>query len=367
MDAVASADSSGAHCNCMLGYAWDGKKCQGLGDCACTGTDCNKLTSTLNECLAAHTSCLGTPVIASCGASRPTPAVHSVCDPMDVLGSDDCNCAPLGYAWDGNDCVGVSCKCWGTDCNKLDTYDACMANHQACRPTKRLHCGSSGLFTGRSDACVAMDAQASGDATGGHCNCFLGFAWDGKDCMGLGDCDCVGADCDKLTEGYDECIANHQACAPVLHLTCGSSLNHTRTYSACAAMDATPSADQCHCGSLGWAWNGQRCVSFSESCSCTGVDCDKLTVTLDECLTAHTTCLGTPVIASCGAARPTPAVHSVCDPMDVLGSDDCNCAPLGYAWDGSACVAVSCKCWGTDCNKLTDTVEECQANHASCK
>ena len=333
MDAAASADGSGAHCNCMLGYAWDGAKCVGLGDCACTGADCDKLASTLQQCQAAHTACLGTPVIASCNGARPTPAVHSVCDPMDVLGSDDCNCAPLGYAWDGNGCVGITCKCWGADCDKLsDTHDACLAAHQACQPTKRLHCGSSALFAGQANsACQAMDAVASGDVSGGHCNCFLGFAWSGTDCVGMGDCDCVGADCDKLTESYDECIAAHQACAPVLHLGCGSTLNHSRSHSVCGAMDATPSNDHCNCGTLGWAWNGTDCVSFSDACTCTGADCDKLTATLPQCLAAHTSCLGTPVIASCSAPRPLPAVHSVCDPMAAVGSNDCYCAPRGYA------------------------------------
>jgi hypothetical protein len=55
------------------------------------------------------------------------------CGPMDVRGSGPC-AAFFGYAWDGDECVGLSgCDCEGPDCGALyDTYDACLDDHLEC-------------------------------------------------------------------------------------------------------------------------------------------------------------------------------------------------------------------------------------------
>jgi hypothetical protein len=58
MEAVAVSDSDDAHCNCALGFAWDGNACVFLADCACQGNDCDKLTATIEECQSQHQSCI---------------------------------------------------------------------------------------------------------------------------------------------------------------------------------------------------------------------------------------------------------------------------------------------------------------------
>jgi hypothetical protein len=58
MDAAAVPDPEFGSCFCFLGYAWDGTGCVSLSDCFCEGDDCDKLTQTEEECLAAHAECL---------------------------------------------------------------------------------------------------------------------------------------------------------------------------------------------------------------------------------------------------------------------------------------------------------------------
>jgi hypothetical protein len=41
----------------MLGFAWNGTECVELGDCRCAGSDCDKLTQTVEECQQAHAAC----------------------------------------------------------------------------------------------------------------------------------------------------------------------------------------------------------------------------------------------------------------------------------------------------------------------
>ncbi|MBI5549132.1 MAG: hypothetical protein HY901_35045, partial [Deltaproteobacteria bacterium] len=57
MDASAVGDGPGTHCLCILGFAWNGAECVELADCACQGTDCDKLEATLEACQARHSGC----------------------------------------------------------------------------------------------------------------------------------------------------------------------------------------------------------------------------------------------------------------------------------------------------------------------
>jgi hypothetical protein len=139
-----------------------------------------------------------------------------------------------------------------------------------------------------------MDASDSHDPATGPCDCFLGYAWNGEACVGLGDCACAGDDCDKLTQTQQECETAHAACggAPSKTLSCGSGLLFSFTHDQCAPMDAVdwhdPATGPCDCY-LGWAWNGTACFALGD-CACAGSDCDKLTETQEECEGAHATC-----------------------------------------------------------------------------
>src|SRR5512142_1445530 len=72
-----------------------------------------------------------------------------------------------------------------------------------------LTCSDPLLYSNAHDTCAAMDATAAPDDTGASCLCALGYAWDGTTCVFLGDCTCVGDDCDKLTDTLEECLDQH--------------------------------------------------------------------------------------------------------------------------------------------------------------
>ena len=56
-----------------------------------------------------------------------------------------------------------------------------------------------------------------------------------------------------------------------------------------------------------------------------------------------------------------------CKAQEVKADATCN-SMLGYAWDGSACYALSgCACSGPDCNSLFKTQEACEAHYQICK
>lgn len=74
-----------------------------------------------------------------------------------------------------------------------------------------LACGSTALTEAVHEECAPMDAVAEPDEHG-SCLCMLGFAWNGEQCVQLADCQCVGPDCNKLTETLEECEAAHSTC-----------------------------------------------------------------------------------------------------------------------------------------------------------
>ncbi len=233
-------------------------------------------------------------------------------------------------------------------------------------PSPRMACGNMLLFSSSDDVCDAMDAVAVGTEDG-HCNCILGFAWNGSECMTLADCACEGSDCDKLTSSAEECQSQHSVCTLTpTTLTCGSPALHQNTHDVCEPMDITGQGI-CNCTSMGWMWNGSACVQLSDDfCTCVGSDCDKLTETLEECQNQHASCASTPNPYQCGSAALHQDAHNMCSAMDAVGSGECNCF-IGFSWNGSSCVGLSgCSCAGDDCDRLTTSLADCQAQHDEC-
>ena len=223
-----------------------------------------------------------------------------------------------------------------------------------------ISCGSSTLHAAPHEQCDAMDVASDE----GGCHCMMGFYWDGADCVGLGGCSCVGADCDKLAESLEECEASHASCTEAPVYACGSGALYASTHDVCDPMNVTGAGGICNC-IMGYYWNGAACV-YLDACECVGPDCDKLTLTEAECQASHASCTEVPVI-SCGSSEMHAVVHEVCNAMDVSLVGECNCM-LGFVWDGQACVALAggCECVGYDCDKVSQTIEECQQAHVEC-
>jgi len=58
-----------------------------------------------------------------------------------------------------------------------------------------------------------------------------------------------------------------------------------------------------------------------------------------------------------------------CAPMDASSDPTLLCpgsGPLGYAWSGTACAGVVCRCVGKDCGALYPTLGDCEEAHAEC-
>ncbi len=254
--------------------------------------------------------------VLSCASAALYASAHSGCEAMDAEEVPDpegsCDCF-LGYAWNGSSCVSLAdCGCEGADCDKLTrSREECVAAHAECvaasPPTipepVRIACEDMLEIANVHDDCEAMDAEAVPDAEAGPCDCFLGYAWNGSRCVSLADCSCQGADCDKVTQSYDECVAAHAECPVVsppettqpLEISCDDAKRFESVHESCLPMEAEAVHDgeaACHCF-LGYAWDGTACVSLAD-CSCQGADCDKLTMTRDECLAAHPSCPSNP-------------------------------------------------------------------------
>jgi len=83
----------------------------------------------------------------------------------------------------------------------------------------------------------------------------------------------------------EECESAHSACGQTFE--CGSADLYSLTHDSCDSMDAVGDG-ACFCF-LGFAWNGAGCVDVN-GCQCDGADCDKLSMSLEECESAHSSC-----------------------------------------------------------------------------
>lgn len=175
-------------CAAVLGITWDGTSCVYISGCSCTGADCGKLFQTMAACQKAYAPCTST----------------LKCTPWDTKGQGACKMI-LGYTWDGKSCQMLSgCSCVGADCNRLYASSAaCQKGQAACAPSTK---------------CTPWDAKGQG-----VCALFLGYAWDGKACQGLSGCSCVGADCKSLYSTLPACQKGQASCVPpVPPANCGA-------------------------------------------------------------------------------------------------------------------------------------------------
>lgn len=148
-------------CKLLLGFHWDGQTCSALSGCECAGADCGNLYKDQDLCLKAHADC-GTSVQCKTDLDCPLPGIP--CQ----------QCADGSQACPSASCVGGQCQ-----------Y----------------------AFPGCPEPCSPMDAQGVGP-----CALFLGYSWNGKQCVGIGGCNCEGADCGKVFKTSVDCEASYKAC-----------------------------------------------------------------------------------------------------------------------------------------------------------
>ena len=128
-------------------------------------------------------------------------------------------CAPPP---EGCDYVNGGCVDGQWTCGELVCQAQCKVNEDCPQPDGPcLKCqGINPCAQAVCDAgkCVEIppscgDSCNPQDATGqGACAAFFGYAWNGKQCVGVGGCSCKGADCDKLYQDPLTCEVIHSSC-----------------------------------------------------------------------------------------------------------------------------------------------------------
>lgn len=276
-----------------------------------------------------------------CGDPGLYMSLHDSCEPMEATGDGACHCM-LGYAWTGGGCEAVTgCECTGVDCVSLtETEQECIDIHGGCEEDPPVD-----------EPCAPMDAEGDNE-----CYMFLGYAWDGAECVLVGGCECTGEDCDELYEDLDLCIADNEEC-----------VEDPPVEDPCDPMDAE--GDGLCYAELGYTWDGTECALVG-GCECVGDDCDELYLTEEECVAATESCIEEPPVVEpleCGDEALYSMPHDSCEAMDAIGQGACYCA-MGFAWNGSECVSLSgsCECVGEDCESIYMTEEECVTAHESC-
>lgn len=109
-------------------------------------------------------------------------------------------------------------------CGAADGSGTCVPRPTACSRIADPHCGCDGVTY--ANECVAHAAGvdtlhrgecespdcAPDDAHGeGLCDAIVGMAWNGRSCVYLSGCSCVGSDCGRYTS-REECEAPRAAC-----------------------------------------------------------------------------------------------------------------------------------------------------------
>lgn len=154
-------------------------------------------------------------LVALTGASsfqcEPVPE-EPVCEAIDPWQFGACAMF-LGYAWDGERCVGMS------GCGCEPHCDAFYPSVEACEAV----CGEP-----QPDECVPLDPNGYGD-----CEMVLGVAFTGRTCTTVSGCGC-GDDCDSFFDSVEACEAaclddlyllEGDVCGDTVQATCGPGLS----------------------------------------------------------------------------------------------------------------------------------------------
>lgn len=293
-------------CRAIAGFSWDGEAC-GAVVCRCSGSDCDEMFATQEECEGAYGECLlAPPVEPSC-----EPEVEG---PVPVAPA----CRPGAERWyfteagcqEGCACTeGTGAYGWPDACPpSYESAIACVEAHADC-PT----------------ACGAMDARGEGGCRG-----YFGAAWNGSECVGIGGCECIGEDCDALYPDHVTCEAAHASC-----------VEPNPTPNACVG-DVDGPFEGCDTGPEVWWLTDRGC---EPGCECTDTPagrCVRSFRTVEECLWTAEACGG-----DCGPGE--------------ISEHLCRGLPR-WVWTGSVCALTSA-CEG----ELHDTEEECLRANAICE
>jgi hypothetical protein len=307
-----------------------------------------------NQCVEGEACVEG---VCACGGAAGCPEGTTCCTTACAdLTNDEAHCGRCGTACNpGEECTGGECRCTeGCEDGDPCTTGSCTAGNRCVQRTKDA------------DGDNYCDAECPDAATGAARDCAFG---DG-DCddddptvrPGVAEmCNGVDDDCSATTpDGEDQCVAQHQVCAPGSEPACACEAGWETCSATCncnVGDGRVCCAGICRlgdcCGDADCGGSAPRCVG--NTCTCTGIVCDG---------TCHTVGVGTPCCGDGDCSHLSTAPH--CNPATHLCTCDgvvcgARCVRGGNCCDDSECGAALCcdnVCRAVDCCTVADCPDE---------
>ena len=218
----------------------------------------------------------------------------SSCDADSDCGALDCLCGVCtrqcteAAACHSLDVAAVCNRTRGTTCPGPGDPTVCLPAETSPAPDAGMPDARSALDAG---PCQPMDARHQGCLSGN----VIGYAFTGAVCEAVL-CACDGADCGRLYDSAEDCLADYGRCVDSPDDPCAAQR---------ASSDPTLDCD----GWSGYVWNGSGCEGV---CGCEGPDCDAQYGTRAQCERARLSC-------ALGNEDPPCDQHADC----VLHTTDC--------------------------------------------
>jgi hypothetical protein len=213
--------------------------------------------------------------------------------------------------------------------------------------------------------CDAQDARPAG-----VCALFLGYAWNGDDCVAI-NCSCEGTDCDALYQTYGACLGDHVGCLPPTGcddldpMQCEATAACRLIWYGGGCVDTTTCTFNCS--------GGNDCICYERGYACVPADPACIDRLQAECSGAcfwesHSgqICFETCCVdEGWGYCRGREAPASCTRQQINYCSDPCM-SVAGVWWSGEFCQPIVCCCEGADCNQTWSTWQACLDAHREC-
>lgn len=247
------------HSSKSLGFRFDGYKCVRVEGETCEGADCGSLFATRAQCFNHYLSrhCF---VPDACDAETSSCSDEEYCafestNTCGAFGPGVCRPKPLFCMTVGEQVCGCDGQVYSNRCEASNA-------------------GADVRHPGKCSACAPMDVTEVGDCSTER------YQWTGSACVPFRGCECDGAQCDKLFDDKETCLAAYSSlgCAVI----CGGRLGATcaddefcryTEEAACGRTDATgvcmPRPTECppgrmpHCGCDGETY-ASECAAWMD-------------------------------------------------------------------------------------------------------
>ncbi len=275
---------------------------------------CFSRSVVLSTCVLLFAGC-GAPSGGSDGGGGADGGGAVTCGDVTCGAGEVCCDASCGLCAAAGSCGGVECADAGTDAGAPDEDASVACGTETCAPGELCCPGCDGAMSCEAGpscpdvSCAPTCSPSEPCAEAEYCEMPGGACGTGtckprptgcpRDCPRVCGCDGI--------EYCNACLAHAGGTDVATGVTCATP--------PCVAMDARDDGGSCP-GTLGFAFDGTRCVGIH--CACSGEDCDALYPTSEDCEAAYSHCLGGGT--TCGGFIGATCAHGEwCDyPADAL-------------------------------------------------